>query len=413
MIVVIAGITRPNVVAGTVQIDDTIFERSTASFDILTSEGVHFRKGQNVVIRDDNNVETKFEGYIDSSEEVWISDLENYEANLKHSVRCTDQHYLADKRSVARAYANQTAGDIVKDLVDGFLGNDPILGDFVVSGVQKGEGVTIGNVADGPIIIQCVFNYIPASQAIDALAEECGFWWTIRPNKELFFLPRGAEVAPITLNSENVFDVSVSDENSRYRNRQYVRGGMDITDPQTEIQYGDGNKRAYTMSFPLYEAPTVEVSVGGGAFTSKTVGIGGVDTGRQWYWNKEEVVVFQEPSHTPLAATDRVRVTYRGLFEIVVLSFDQAQIIERRNVENDNTSGFVDEVTDDMTINGRDAAFQLAGGLLGTFARTGRTLKFYTYIDSLKPGQLVTANFPEHDVDTEDFLIEKILMEDY
>lgn len=413
MIVIISGQAVDLPLGGSIKISDKVFERSTASFDIVTNEDVRFLKGQNVVIYDDNGVTIKFEGYIESSTEVWIGDRVGIGANLKHSVNCIDQHYLADKRIVARAYVNQYAGSIVKDIVDGFLGNEPILGNYIVSGVQKGEGVTIGHVEDGPVMYQVVFNYVPASQAIEALAEQCGFWWMIRPNKSLWFGSRTADVSSLIVESQDAINVNVTDSNSRYRNRQYIRGGRDITDPQTEIQVGDGQKSAFTMAFPVAEEPTIAVSIAGGAYVGKTVGIGGVDTGKQWYWNKSEYPVFQDPSIAKLTTADKVRVIYRGEFDIIILSFDQAEIEGRKAIEDDDTSGFVDEITDDMNIKGRDAAFQLAGGLLANYSVTGRTVTFETYVEGIKPGQLITINFPEHNLDSNQFLVESVEMSDY
>lgn len=426
MIVYISG-DIVYVVGSSVKVDDRIFERSTADFDVLTDEHVRFSKGQRVTIKDDDNVATLFDGYIEQTSEEWISDEYGSGANLKHAVVCVDHHYLADKRIIARSYINKSAGDIVKDIVNGFLGNAPILGDnlVIVDGVpvQRGEGVTIGQVEQGQIFAEVVFNYISVASALDSMADKCNFWWTIDSNKRIYFAARRALVAPFAITSAGTVSdtagnsgVKVSNANSQYRNRQYIKGGRDITDPQTEIQAGDGNKRAYALGFPVYAIPTIEVKIGAGAYTAQTVGFGGIDDAshsKQWYWNKNERVIFQDQNLTPLTSSDRIRVTYQGLFDMVLISYSQGEVVLRQIAEGGDTSGYVEDVADYTNILGRANAFQTAAGLLQTYGVIGRTVTFETLKDGLKPGQLITVNFPEHDLSGDEFLIESVETVDY
>lgn len=406
MIIYIGGSQLAFPIAESVTIDNRIFERSTASFACLTDEAVRYVKGQVVEIRNDDNTETIFKGYVNKSVEEWIADNENPEIpNLHHEIECVDYHYLADKRIVARAYQNRSAGDIVRDLIDGYITTVPLL---------QHEGVTIGSISQGPMMTEVVFNYVTVARAITSLAETIGYWWIIREDRKLYFLPREAVPAPYVVTSEDVDFGSVKVENASplYRNRQYLKGARGITDLQTETQYGDANKRAYTMAFPLNAAPTVQVSVAGGGFVTKTVGIGGVDTGKDWYWNKEETVVFQDPSATPLNAADRVKVQYYGQFDMVVLTYNNAEIALRKAAEGGDTTGFVDDVMEDNNITGRDSAFQRASGVLGTYAVVGRTVTFDTYLSGLKPGQLIEVDFEEHNLIGDNFLIESVAIQD-
>lgn len=95
----------------TLNIDDAIEERSTCSFTVIDIEGTkHFRKGQPVIITDDDGIRV-FAGVIDS-----VTEEKPGSGNLLyHRVQCVDWHYLADKRIAAKTHENTLAGDIVQD----------------------------------------------------------------------------------------------------------------------------------------------------------------------------------------------------------------------------------------------------------------------------------------------------------
>jgi len=265
------------------------------------------------------------------------------------------------------------------------------------------------NIQDGPVVKEAIFNYVPVTQASDELAEKSVFWWRITPYRRLHFKARESNAAPWTATADNMKHDSVSVEhgNPKYRNRQYVKGGRDITDPQTETKVGDGEARSFTVGFPIAKVPTVEVSISGGAWTAQTIGIKGVETGKQWYWSKGDPVIVQDDSETVLTSADKVRITYQGEYDIVVLSEDNAAIVDRQQVEGGGT-GYVEDVADEPNITNRDAAFQLANKKLQKYAIIGRRLRFRTRRSGLQPGQLLTVNLPEHDFDNDELLVESV-----
>src|SRR5690606_2836220 len=135
--------------------------------------------------------------------------------------------------------------------------------------------------------------------------------------------------------------------NTQYRNSQYIKGGVDITDPQTEEFLGDGKRTAFTTGFKIAKVPTIKVNS-----TIKTVGIRGLDSGKDWYWSKGENTISQESSATPLESTDILSVTYQGEFPIVVITKDDAEIIARQTLEQN--SGINEDVEDEPESTNRD-----------------------------------------------------------
>jgi hypothetical protein len=97
-----------------------------------------------------------------------------------------------------------------------------------------------------------------------------------------------------------------------------------------EIQsfVGDGTKRTFTLDYPLGATPVVKLNG-----SDQTVGIRGVDTNRNWYWNIGSADLEQDTDDPVLLATDTLEVTYTGTDQSVVSVSDTAAINERAAVE--------------------------------------------------------------------------------
>lgn len=379
---------------GSLDISDAIEERSTASLVVVDVAGtLSFRRGQPVRVVDDGGA-VAFAGFVDTAE----MRPAGLGGGRLHTIRAVDNHYLADKRVAARSYENTLAGDIVKDLITQYLAAEGVTGDATT-------------IWDGPMIEQAVINYRPVSEALDKLAELADYHWWIDAQRVLHFAPRDAYPAPWELTDADVRRDSavVQEGNPQYRNQQYILGPTDITDPQVETCVADGQQRSFAVGFPIAKVPTIEISTDGGAmWQAQTVGIGGVDSGMQWYWNEGRNTVTQDQSQPVLAAGTLVRITYQGQIDIVAVSGDLAAQEERKQLEGGTTSGIVEAVDDDPDLNSRDAAFQRANALLQRYGVVGRTLRFRTRRGGLQPGQLLTVHLPDLGLDGVPMLITSI-----
>jgi len=328
-----------------------------------------------------------YAGYVDSAKEVRVAP-----GVLFHTIECVDNHYLADKRIVASGWENTTAGQIVRDVLNGWLAQ---------------EGVTEGEIHEGPLILEAVANYRPASEVIEAIAEKAGFIWWIDQHRRLYFVDRATYAAPWEATGDGLQDVEVELQNHAYRNRQFIRGVRDVTDPQVEVKRADGVATSFTVGFPIAKVPTVEVSFDGGkTWTPQTVGIKGVEEGKDWYWSKGDHVITQEYNVDPLPEGALIRITYQGEFDVVVLAEDNAAIEELRQVEG-ISSGIVEDVADEMNLNSAEAAFQLANAKLRQYATIGRIIRYKTRRPGLRPGQIQRVALAEHNL-YGDLLIERV-----
>jgi len=297
-------------------------------------------------------------------------------------------------------------------------GSTPQAVTFWMDGLQieQGNSATawqlggIATVQAGPLISEFTSNYETCAACLDALAQAAAFTWQIDANKVLWCGAHGQVIAPWSATARDMLSDSVSGDrtNPLYRNRQYMLGVLGQTSTQIETRIGDGNTQVFLMSYALSTVPTVEVKIGAGAFTAKTVGIGGVDTGKDWYWNAGKNEVFQDSGGTKLTNADTLRVTYIGEFPTIILSSNDAEVTAQLAREGGVGTGYVEDVTTDSSIKTTAGAFQAAAGYLARYAQLGRKLSFTTLRGGLAPGQLLPVTLPQHAFNGDPTLIESV-----
>ena len=401
-----------DVKTGTFEMEDSIDERSTCSFIVLDpTNSATYSKGQPVLITTDSH-KLIFGGVIEESEAT-VTSPDDY---TFHSIQCVDWHYLADKRIIAEAYEDKTIDYIVKDIVDTYLVDEGV--QYITADADQvvflqpsfpAEIPLPGSVDTFATLDEAVFNYISASQALDALKEEANAWWRIEPNKNLYFVKREHLVYPETVDQTFMLNGSITCKhgNPKYRNRQWIIGGEDLTDEQTEIQIGDGDKRAFALGYRVGKVPTISVSTGGGAYAIKTVGIKGVETGKDWYWNKYSETITQDDAGTLLTSADKVKIVYYGVIDIIVLTDNRVEIDARKTLEGAGT-GYVENVISDSSLESKEAAIDLGLAKIKKYAVVGKTLSFTTRTEDFEPGHLITVDLPEYGLNSAEMLIERV-----
>lgn len=398
MKILINGIDKTSLFSPySLNIDDEINARSTSNFRLIDKTGsYHVSPGQPVEVYDNSNT-LVFGGMIEEPEE------ENpMETNVLYiPVTCIDQQALADRRLIGESYDNQTCGYMARDILTKKLSQ---------------EGVTEGVIHDGPTVVRAVFPYFKATQCLDDLAELSGFSWWISHDKKLYFVSRETFKAPFNItNTSKIRNVKVKINKDKYRNRQFIRAGQDVTDVQTERFKGDGEQRTFSVGFKIAKKPTINVITDNGdgttTTTQQTVGIRGVDDGKQFYWSKGEKELTQDDTEPKLdKETQTLEIIYQGFFPILVVAEDGPAISERKKVEGG--SGIYESIDQQASIDNANAALDIAKGKLRRFARLTRFVEFETDLIGLQAGQLIHIDLPIHNIKTE-FLIQSISISDY
>lgn len=218
------------------------------------------------------------------------------------------------------------------------------------------------SVQPGPIISEFTSNYETCAACMDALAQAANFFWQIDQNKVLWFVAPGTLAAPwdaVIPGRDIVRDnVTLERTNPQYRNRQYVLGGTDQTTTQVETRRGDGNTQVFTMSYAVSTVPTITVNG-----VAQTVGIGGVDTGKQWYWNGGKNEIFQDSGGTKLNAVYQSLIATGATSGTFTLSYKG---VATANINWNDTAATVQTRLQALSTVGAGNALVTGGPLPGT-----------------------------------------------
>lgn len=322
--------------------------------------------GAPVLLYSPDDATLKFGGSIEARV---LTDSPDYVGYRDLDLTVVDYNQIPGRFLAAEVYVNKTTGYIVEDLRSKYLAAD---------------GVTAGTIQAGPTLDVFVVPYWYVDAAFNKLADLTGFQWTIDRTKALWFADRLTTAAPfgIDANSTHVISITVKDSRDQYRNKQYVAGGTTLTAIRTESFVGDGVLRSFMLAFPAGAAPTVTVNG-----VSKTVGIGGVSTGKDWYWNAGSVTIAQDTGGTVLGTGDTLAVTYQGQFSILALAQDDSAIAARKAVEGG--SGIYENRLDQSAITSVALGNTTAAALLSRYNAPLQVDLVLDGVDGLQAGQLL------------------------
>lgn len=368
---------------------------NTARFELidkLTSQRPI--EGESIEIRSDATV--VFKGTVDTSdgEDFQVGSARPFDLGQStniYRVGCVDYNKLAERIIVAHNYevANQTLKDIVVDLVD----NQSIAGATLAD-----EGVTTTGVETGPELGTVKFNYVTVQKCFDELAKKTGYLWNIDNDKVLQFFDRSSKAAPFSFGVGGVanYRKMESDKSRRgYRNVQVVRAGQQTTTTdQIETFKGDAENKTFQTRLPIAndetDKPVVEVDTGGG-FVAKTVGVTEVDDDADfdWFWQRGQDRLTQQQTATALAATHVLRITYKGLFPIVIINEEETEILDRVAVEGGKGKYMHAIRREDL--DDRDLAIEESEELLRRWGQIPETLTVSTDTFGMAEGHLVSC----------------------
>lgn len=379
---------------GSVRINDRYEQRSTARFIVVDTAGIAtYAKGQAVEIFEGLAIppfiHPLFSGFIDTPRKTRISPKDN---GLYWIIDCVDNHYLADKRIAAESYVAQTAGFIVTDLWTNYLAP---------------EGVTLGTIDAGPTIAEMIINYRRVSDALDMLAARSDKIWYINKFKELHFIDRTTVTAPFAIVASDILRYSgppseLAEAAPQYRNRQYIRGGKDVTVLQTETFTGDGDTVAFPVGYPIAKEPTITLDDGFGP-VAQDVGIKGIDTAKDVYWNKGDAIVTFAVAP---GIGDIVVVVYYGFFDILVMADLLGEQVARQAVEGG--TGIIEAMDDEPSIQDTDDALGVALAKLNYYGVIGKQFQFAINKWGLEPGQLVAVTHTPYGLAGDELLVESV-----
>lgn len=362
-----------NVLSNTLRITDIVNCASICDFTIFDETNLcDFVKGNPISIWDDN-YNLIFSGFLDSVTKKHIGSYPSTIA-MEYTISAVDNHYLVNKRKMARAFVSEYIDDAVKWILDNILAD---------------EGITLGVIQSSTKQISKIYDYVSVKDVLDELAEYAACIWYISSDKKIYFVSASTYNAPFNIvidaNGQNEYvkdnTFSVNDANQEYRNTQYLVGSTNKSVLQTQYFKGDGETQTWPCRLPIIEQPRIYVNS-----VEKTVGINQVNTGYDFYWNKGDANISQDTSGTKLTSSDTLKVEFYGSYNIVVKTANFQEISSRATIEG--SSGIVEDVSSDNAYNTKEDALDRANILIETYGVDALIITYTTGQEGLEAGQL-------------------------
>jgi hypothetical protein len=311
----------------------------------------------------------------------------------------------------------------VGDYVTGTPAGDIVTGDFVYTQVtlsttdptadpQIQDLTTTANspsVANGAVIPQLHDPTKPFAafynNEMDSLAQSSGdYYWALNSNA-LTFAERQAVPSPWILHSSDLLftpRVKPTFSADLYRDRMQITNCLGTVTVTGEEKIADGTASSWQMAYPLYSAPTITVQS-----VSKTVGVLGVDTGKDFYWQAASNSISQDSGAAKIPSGYVISVNYVGQFFTTVTRDNLTEQAARQAIEGG--TGIVEAIEDgkQMLVS---AATTYADGLLARNSNNNTVeIQVSTRRAGLQKGQVVPAFLPEHTINNAQLLVTNVV----
>ncbi|MEA4884254.1 MAG: hypothetical protein VB144_11485 [Clostridia bacterium] len=392
------------VLLGSLSITEEINATDTCSVDLYDKGNeLHLVTGMPVVIEDvqpppegaENPVIT---GVFNGQIEKPGIELLPAGAGLMHHLSIVDWGCIMSRRFYSGTHLNYKAGDIVKCLIaDGLTG----------------EGFTVADVQDGPVLKKTQFAYLSVADCMAELSRLTGYKWWVDAGKGVHFVERIATAAPwgIVANSDLIaYDLQVEYDRSQYRNVQRVKGTKVTADKISQIRWTAtaGQTVFYVQHATAVNGTTAydeiekapEITVNDVVQLIGSVG----DPNIRWVFEPGSNTI-RYIGDTPLSAGDVVELSYFGRFPILGYAVNKDEITARQAIEGG--TGIYEAVEVDEGIDRADIATAKAETILEQYDHIPTKVMFRTSTHGLHAGQLLDIALPELSIGKK-FLIDNI-----
>lgn len=307
-----------------------------------------------------------------------------YDCDLKNKV------HLLDRKLVNTAYQNETAHDIIEDIVSQF----------------SGAGITTDNVEDdlSAEVVSIVFNNILPSEAIQQLADLFGKEWYVDEDGDIHFFSKLGESAAFNISESaaagapsgnHIFgSLKITRDFTQIRNSILVEGGQEKSTAEESDKFiGNGEQHTFQLSRE-YTDISVEIDS-----VAQDVGIANIDS----FATKDVLYDFNlrslyfNPSSPPGVGAEIV-AGGKYYFPINVRFRESGSI---------STYGERQFFIQDSSIKSRTDAIARAAAEISAYSRNISEGSFQTYTPGLKAGQKITIVSTVRGI-SESFVIQRV-----
>jgi hypothetical protein len=253
------------------------------------------------------------------------------------------------------------------------------------------------NITLGSLIPTASYLYTYVSKNMDDLAKKSNTYWKIDYGLNMIFSLYQSIPAPWVVTDKDILvdALQLTNNGDLYRNRQIITGVI-ATGIGNEYKIGDGTTRSWNLGAILISEPTIYLNG-----QLQTVGVKGIDTGKDFYWTPNSAVIDQDTSGILLQETDELffqNYEYQYSTSVVINNTGQfpGTISQSQFAAISGGTGIVEEVEDVSSQNlNLTAATAMAIDLLQRFGVIGDEIQFKTLRSGLEIGQYINIFNPE------------------
>jgi hypothetical protein len=368
--------------ARSISIIDELGKSNAAYFNFICNNiEVAPIPGEEILIEEDTI--KLFTGRILNKEENFLPPNQ-----LKYSVECIDYSRDLNKKLVTESYIDILTGDIIKDIIDKYT-----------------SGFTYTNVTDGPTITRIFFDYISVSEAIQQIAEACGYYWYVDYDKDLHFFQKTDKPASFQLDDDQEYyrDLEIETDISQLRNRVYVKSSKYEIQDFTEMFIADGIAETWECMYQANPLPHPVAKLNG---EGKTVGWDGIDNPDEYdFMLNATTKVLSLGTYTKVNKGDEIVITYGADVPIMIRWDDPDSIDAVKAIEGGD--GIFEHCIVDNNIDSKEWAISVAKADLLENSNPVIKGTFITNQASVRSGQIITIDSVKRGI-TQDFLIQKV-----
>ena len=393
----------------TVELDSSIAPgtRDTLNFTVLGPDNDYIARfstiamGQPVYFRStDAAVGDIFGGYIDT---CTVANYPGYPNTYSWACTCASWAGLAMRRVVPPALPTTYAG----------VNADIVFAKLVLT-MLSDDGVAI-NATSAPAVSIAVPAGANVGQLLDQLVQLIttptqGWYWTADAWRTFILAPYGATSAPwgITdgtnlLAGDTPLQVSIQQTHNKMANFAYAIGQNTLLNALNATIHGDGTSRTFNLPQAIGATPTITLNSG-----AQTVGVLGVDTGKNWYWSQGSTTLTQDSGGTILVVSDTLLVAYELETVGVAQAPNEGSLVLQNQIEG--TSGEYDYSTSITTPILPADLLTIAETYVNQYGDPATTVSASTLRPGLKTGQLQSISFPRAGIASASYLIATIKM---
>lgn len=357
--------------------------------------------GQPVYLKSsDPDVGDIFGGYIDT---LTTSSQPGISGVYCWSCQCVSWTGLAKRRIVPPA-TPQTFTDAAGDAVFRAIVLDYLIDDGVSVTATSAPDITLACPV-GSNIGQLLDQVVSLISTPDT-----AWYWTVDPWRNFILTTRTATAAPWNIaDGEDLFagdtpyQQSIVQTHNQLANFAYAIASACLLNTINGSYTGNGTATTFNLPEPAGGTPTITLNL-----NPQTVGVLGVDTGKDWYWSQGSSTVTQDSSGAVLQPSDLLLVSYQPEVPAIaqapnVASLQQLQAVEGTSATYEHSFNVSQPILP-ADLLALATAYEIEYGSPAT------TCQLYTLRPGLKTGQLQTIVLADAGIPAGSYLIATVQM---